>query len=403
VPSTLFIVENCPVPTDPRVWAECLTLRDAGWDVSVISPVGVTRDTAQREIIDGIEVQRFPSPGRAPGARGYLAEYGGALWQIARLARRISGDRRLDVVHVATPPDVILTAVNALRRRGAAAILDHHDLSPELFEAKFGRRGPLYWSLLRAERLGFALADVVVSPNESYRRIAMQRGGKAPDDVFVVRNGPDPDVFKAAEVDPSLAHGSRYLLGYVGHMGRQDGIEEAMRALAALHVLRQDWHAVFVGDGEALDPARRLSRELGIEESVSFTGFVHDRRRVVEIISSCDICLAPEPDNALNRQSTLIKVAEYMSVSRPVVANDLTETRATGADAVAYASNPGPAAFASAIDELLDDPIRRARLGELGRRRVEEQLGWPLARQRLLAAYERALARAASRRGGRAR
>lgn len=390
----MHIVENSSVPADPRVWPECLALRNAGWEVTVVCSAGVERDMGVRESLDGIEIHRFRPSESSGGAIGYVSEYGAALWEMTRMVRELARTTTFDVVHASSPPDVLLLTARSLRRRGAAMIFDHHDLSPELYEAKFGKRGAVHRSLLVAERLGMRLADVVVAPNESFRRIAVERGKKAPEDVFVVRNGPDPSVFRPVPPDPSLHRGASHLIGFVGHMGRQDGVLEALDVLDQLLDLRTDWHAVFAGDGEVLETARQSVSTGRLAGHVTFLGFVSDRARVVEILSSCDVCISPEPHNPLNDSSTLIKVAEYMAVGRPVVAFDLHETAVTARGAAILVADV--CAFARAIADLFDDPALRARMAEEGRARVVNSLGWSRSVAALHAAYARALERGGS-------
>jgi glycosyltransferase involved in cell wall biosynthesis len=397
-PRALILVENTSVPTDPRVWPECQSLARAGWDVTVVGPRGRQRDRERQVTIDGIRVHRFDLEPSGGSAGGYVREYGTALTRIAMRARALEREHRFDVVQACTPPDLLLLAVLPWRRR-CAFVLDHHDLSPELYEARYARRGGVHRMLLAAERVGFALADVVISTNESFRRVAIERGRKRAEDVFVVRNGPNPDVFRPRPADPELRGGAEHVIGYVGLMGRQDGVEEALRALSLLPTSVENWRALFLGDGEALEGARRLARHLGIGERTRFTGFIDDRQRIVEAIASCDICLSPEPRNPLNEKSTLIKVAEYMAVARPVVAFDLPETRATAGDSAAYAARDDAEAYAAAITDLLLDPGRRQRMGEAGRRRIIDGLSWTESERTLLAAYHRALDVAELRRG----
>jgi glycosyltransferase involved in cell wall biosynthesis len=400
VPSTLLLVENTSVPSDPRVWPEATTLRRAGWEVVIVCPTGSARESERFEIVDGVEIHRFQSAHHAGGAIGFVREYALALVRMRETVRRLARTHRFDIVHTATPPDVLLLTARSLRRRGARTILDHHDLSPELFEAKYGRRGLFHAGLRAFERVGFALADVVIATNDSFREIAIERGRKRPEDVFVVRNGPDPTIFRPIPGDDTVRRGATHVLGFVGVMGRQDGVLEAVQALAALRRMRTDWRAVFVGAGEVAAEAEKLTVSLGLADAIDFVGFVADRQRLVRLIATCDVCLSPEPPNELNRRSTLIKVAEYMAVGKPVVAFDLRETRATAGEAAVYAATPGPNAYAREIDALLDDPDRRQRMGELGRRRVVETLSWSHSEQHLLAAYERATGRAKRRPSG---
>ena len=368
-------------------------MRDHGWDVVVVCPR--RPDEVAVDEVEGVRIVRFEPSEGSGGARGYVSEYVRAFHRISSAIRTLSRDQRFDVVHAANPPDILLATALGPRRRGAASILDHHDLSPELYEVKFGRRGVGYRGLLVAERAGFALADVVISTNESFRQVAVGRGKKHPSDVFVVRNGPDPDVFRPVPPLPELRRGATHLVGFAGLMGSQDGVLEAIQALALLRQRRSDWRALFAGDGEVLTRARALAAELGLAEVVEFVGFVSDRERFVQLLASCDVCISPEPRNPLNDVSTLIKVAEYMAVGKPVVAFDLRETRFTAGDAAVYAQSVET--FAQAIDELLDDAERRERMGRVGRERVVTSLSWSRSKESLLAAYDRALERAAAR------
>lgn len=395
--SVLLLVENASVPTDTRVWSECRSLREAGFDVVVISPKGATRDLEQFELRDGIAIHRFRMPYARGGPRSFVSEYSVAFWRISRIARQLARKRSFAVVHAANPPDFLLLAAWPLKRRGSRFIFDQHDLVPELYISRFGRTPRLlYWLTCALERLSFSLADVVVSPNNSYRNIALERGRKETDDVFVVRNAPDTSLFRPGKPDPELKHGKPHLLAYVGAMNAQDGLDHAIRALAVLTRTRTDWHAIFVGDGDAAADTRRLAQDLGLEDLVSFTGFLR-APEVVRVLSTADICLSPEPRSPLNEASTFIKIAEYMAVERPVVAYDLTESRFSAGTAAVYASPDDVEGFASRIHELLDDPERRAAMGRLGRARVLSELSWERSKEALLAAYDRVLGPSPSR------
>jgi glycosyltransferase involved in cell wall biosynthesis len=315
-----------------------------------------------------------------------VREYAQASWRILQLARRRSRLRPFDAIHVANPPDILLLALLPLRRK-TRFVFDHHDLSPELYELRFPeRRWPLV--LLRLmERLSFALADVVISANESYRRLAIERGGVAPERVFVVRNAPDPEVMKPGPPDPALKRGRRFLLAYLGLMDAQDGVEFAIDALAALKARRSDWHALFVGAGPEVSALKARAARTGLEDATEFTGWIADRERLRRIMDTADVCLSPEPKNPLNDASTLIKVAEYMSMAKPIVAFDLAETRFTAGKAAAYATPNDAESFAAEIDRLLDDPVRRARMGAVGRARVERRFALRHSRAALLDAY----------------
>jgi glycosyltransferase involved in cell wall biosynthesis len=385
----LILVENAPVPFDRRVRQESLALRNAGFEVVVISPQGSDGDSVPYELYEGIEIHRFPHR-EATRAAGYLLEYSDALWRIRRLIRQLTSKRQFGVVQACNPPDFLLTAAWPLKRRGTRLLFDHHDLAPELYESRYESRDAFYFALRAAERLAFRMADAVITTNESYRRIAIERGKRRPEDVFVVRNAPDPEQFKPVEPDNSMKRGRKHLVTYLGLMGPQDGIDGALRILGRLRAERDDWHAVFMGDGEIFDEMRQLAHELGIADFVEFTGRVREDR-ILPILSAADVCIAPEPSSPLNDRSTFVKVVEYMAMSRPVVAFDLVETRASAGNAALYAPPGDEAAFARCIAALLDDADRRRALGELGRRRMAGELSWTCSREELLRAYARVL------------
>jgi glycosyltransferase involved in cell wall biosynthesis len=387
----LILVENLSVPFDRRVWQECLALRRAEWDVAVICPRGAKYDREPFELLEGVQIHRYPLREAKGGPIGYLREYGSALWHTARIARRLDRNRRFDVVQACNPPDLLLLAVLPLKRRGARLIFDQHDLGPELYLSRFGRgRDPLYRFVCALERLTFRLADVVISTNGSYRRVALTRGRKHPDDVFVVRSAPDLSRFRPMEPDPSLRLGRDHLISYLGVMGPQDGVDHALRALGLLHERRQDWRAIFIGEGPVLAAMRQLTLDLGLDAAVEFPGRLSDED-VQRILSSSDVCLAPDPKNPLNDVSSMNKIVEYMAMARPVVAYDLVEARVSAADAALYAAANDVASMASCIDELLDDPERRRAMGLAGLARVQDSLSWARSEEVFLAAYARAL------------
>jgi glycosyltransferase involved in cell wall biosynthesis len=391
----LIVSENAPVPADRRVMNVARALVAADWEVVVACAMGEGHDDAPYEELDGIEIHRYPLR-PASGAADYVREYCEATLHLRRSARRLAGERRFDVVHACNPPDFLLLAARSLRRQGTRLVFDHHDLVPELYRSRFGRGKDLgYRALLAMERMAFRLADVSLATNGSYARIAVQRGGMAPDDVFVVRNGPDLSRFQPVEPDPALKRGKRFLLGYLGIMGPQDGVDHAIRALAHL-ARRDDWHAVLVGKGESLDEMRGLARQLGIADRLEFTGWRYDDD-IRSILSTCDVCLAPDPPSPLNDLSTMIKIPEYMAMGCPVVSYDLPESKVSAGEAAVYAAPGDPEDYARCIDELLQDPQRRERLSRAGREAVHDKLAWQHQIDPLLRAYQRALGADAQR------
>ncbi|MGH2873211.1 MAG: glycosyltransferase family 4 protein [Solirubrobacteraceae bacterium] len=381
------------MPADVRVWNEARTLSDAGYEVVILCAAlrGTDASTESVELLDGIEIRRYALEPAERGVISYAREYAHALWRIHRAVRRLSSERHFDVVHAANPPDVLLLGALVLRRAGARFIFDHHDLVPELYRTRFGdRSSSLHALTLRAERLAFSLADVVICPNESYREIALARGRCHPADVFVVRNGPDLARLRLVEPDPSLKRGRRHLISYLGAMAPQDGVDHAIRALAVVRERRDDWYAIFMGDGESLTHMRELARTLGVDDMIDFAGWSGDAY-IRRVLSTSDVCLAPEPPNPLNELSTMIKITEYMAMARPVVSYGLKESRLAAGDAAAYARANHPASLAERIDELLSDEALRIRMGEAGRGRVEREFSWDHSARELRAAYVRAL------------
>ncbi|MER6098589.1 glycosyltransferase family 4 protein [Streptomyces sp. NPDC001728] len=382
----LILVENLSVPFDRRVWQECTTLRDAGWEVHVICPQGSKRDTEPEAVIDGVRIHRYPLRAATGGPAGYLREYGSALWHTFRLARRVGP---VDVVHACNPPDLLFLPALWMKRRGARFVFDQHDLVPELYLSRFDRgEDLLYRAVCALERRTYRAADVVIATNESYRDVAVRRGRKRPEDVFVVRSAPDTERFHPVPPEPGLKRGKPHLLCYLGVMGPQDGVDYALRALAKLRdeVGRTDWHAVFVGAGDTFDAMVELSRELGLSGQVEFTGRVPDAD-LVRYLSSADVCLSPDPCNPLNDVSTMNKVLEYMVMGRPMVSFDLREARVSAGDAAVYASADDESEFARLIAMLMDDPEQRARMGKSGQERINGPLAWRNSQRSLLAAY----------------
>jgi glycosyltransferase involved in cell wall biosynthesis len=386
----LLLSENAPVPADRRVWNECRTLVAAGWEVVVACAADPDRPQPSHEVLEDVEIHRYPLAPATSGARGYVREYGQAALRLRRLVRRLARARGFDIVHAANPPDFLLATAADLKRRGTRMVFDHHDLMPELYRSRFGAGAGLR-AVLACERMSFALADVVVSTNDSYRRIAIERGGKDAGDVFVVRNGPDLDRFTPVAADPQLKRGRPHMLAYLGMMGPQDGIDNAIESLAALAAQRDDWHAIFIGHGEVLEDMRALATRLGIAERIEFAGWRGDDD-IRRILSTADVCLAPDPPSPLNDVSTMIKIPEYLAMGRPVVSYDLHESRVSAGSSALYAKDSDPQDFARCVAELLGDPARREQMGREGLRRVRSELSWQHSAPVLVEAYEHALA-----------
>lgn len=388
----LILVENLALPFDRRVWQEATTLQANGYQVSIICPTG-NGYPAYYEEIDGIAIYRYDLPLEAEGPRGYAVEYSAAMWHTFRLMFRVRKERGFDVIHACNPPDLLFLVGGFCKLFfGTRFLFDHHDINPELYEAKFGRRDIFWRLMLLLERLTFMTADVSIATNESYKRIAVERGHMKPENVYVVRSGPRLDRLRILPPTEALKRGRRYLVGYVGVMGKQEGIELLLEAVR--HIVydlgRTDVHFGLVGGGTSVDELRALAGELGVADYVTFTGRVSDAD-LVAMLNTADVCVNPDVANEMNDKSTMNKIMEYMAVGKPIVQFDLTEGRFSAQDASLYATRNDPFDMARKIIELLDDPARREAMGRFGRDRIEHQLEWKYEAPKLLAAYEAAL------------
>ncbi|WGH77277.1 glycosyltransferase family 4 protein [Jannaschia ovalis] len=385
----LIVVENLPVPLDRRVWLEATTLRSAGYAVSVICPMGRGWDAAYEEI-DGVHIYRHPAPPEAhAGAVAYAREYLHAIRHWFRLARTVRRERGFDVIHGCNPPDLIWLLALRYRLAGVRYLFDHHDVCPELFEAKFGKRGLLYGVMRLWERITFACAQVSIATNESFARIARDRGGMAAEDVFVVRSAPRIEKFTPGPGDPAYRRAGT-VLGWIGIIGQQEGLEIMVAAVG--HLVRElgkdDVHVVVIGFGPHQDAVEAEVAHLGLADHFTFTGALYGEA-MLAALNACDIGLAPDPKNAMNDISTMNKVMEYMTLEMPLVQFDLTEGRASAGDAALYARANDPEDFAAKVAWLMDHPEEARAMGRRGRARVLERLSWDHSAPQLLAAYER--------------
>ena len=388
-----IVVENLPVPLDRRVWREACALRDAGYRVSVVCPKGTGSSRTSYENLDGIEIHRHHS-WEASSAAGYLMEYTLALAAECHLTLRIFARTKFRILQACNPPDSIFLIALLLRPFGVRFIFDHHDLAPELFESKFGRAsGVFYWLTRLLEFCSFRVAKVCIATNESFKEIAVLRGRKHPEDVFVVRNCPDVTNLGRRPLSPELQSAKPFLVVYVGFMGSQDGLPLLVESIDHIvrHEKRQDTHFVLVGGGTELPMLRAMVARRGLDSFVTFTGQV-PYENVATYLSRADIGVSPDPKTPMNDKSTMIKILEYMAYGLPVVLFDLKEGRRIAESAALYASPNDPISFANQIVRLLNCEQLRRELGACGRRRVEDRLNWVAEKTSLLKAYERALA-----------
>ncbi len=370
------------------MWQEATTLREAGYTVSIICPKGPGFEKS-RETLEGIDIYRHSLPVEASGPLGYVLEYGAALFWEFILAVRIAVTTGFDVIHACNPPDLIFLVAMPFRLFGKKFLFDHHDINPELYEAKFGRRDFFYRLMRFFERSTFRLADVSIATNESYRRIAIERGGMKPADVFVVRSGPRIEKMRMFDPVEKWRFGKKHLVAYVGVMGNQEGIDLLLEAAREIVVVagRKETHFTLVGSGTELENLQTLKSRLGLDDHVTFTGRISDQE-LLEVLNTADVCVNPDIVNEMNDKSTMNKIMEYMSLGKPIVQFETTEGRVSAANASLYARPNDSADLAARIVELLDDPGRRAVMGSFGRERVESVLSWEHQVPKLLAAYD---------------
>lgn len=386
----LIIVENAPVPFDTRVWKEAASLHENGYEVTVLCPRRKGWEKLY-ELIDGVHIYRHPMTKEGDSPVGYLLEYSAALFWEFLFAWWIYLRRGFHVIQGCNPPDDIVLIALPFKLFRIKYIFDHHDAIPELYLSKYQKKGFLYKVQVWLEKLTYRFSDVVMATNNSYKEIAVTRGGIDPKDIFVVRNGPDLRTFKVVPPISSLKNGKTFLVGYVGNMSVQDGLDILLEV--ALHIKklgRDDIHFTCVGGGPGLARLQEMVKTMNLGDMVNFTGRIPDKQ-LLEILSTADVCVNPDKPDEMNNISTMIKIMEYMALGKPIVQFDLNEGRVSAQEASLYADNHNQVAdFASKLLWLLDHPDERRRMGEFGLRRVEKELAWEYSVENLLAAYQRA-------------
>lgn len=389
----LIIVENSAVPFDTRVWKEACSLRENGYEVNVICP-RAGRHTRGFEVLEGVRIFRHPMPEERDGVWGYILEYAAALFWEILYSWWIFLRHGFHVIQGCNPPDTIFLVALPFKIFGVKYIFDHHDANPELYLSKYEKRGLLYNIQVWLERQTFRFSDVVMSTNSSYRDLAINRGKIARDDVFIVRNGPDLGWFKATKPNPSLKYGKQYLVGYVGTMSIQEGLDILVEVAARIREMgRDDVHFTCVGGGPGLAGLRTLVKNKNLGEVMNFTGRVPDQE-LLEILSTADVCVNPDRPCEMNDISTMIKIMEYMALGKPIVQFELKEGRFSAREASLYASKENQVQdFADKILWLLDHPEARERMGAFGIQRVQRELAWEHSVPNLVAAYERSFCR----------
>lgn len=387
----LIIVENLPVPFDTRVWQEANALKDEGYKVSIICPIGKGYKE-KREVINGISIYRHSLPMEGHGKIGFLVEYSIALFLEFMLSLKIFFKEGFDVIHACNPPDNIFLIGAFYKLFGKKFIFDHHDLNPELYFAKFGTKNFFYNLLLLFERLTFQFADVSLATNESYKEIAIKRGGMKPEKVFVVRSGPNLKRLVIQPPNKDIKRNKKYMVGYLGVIGKQEGIDYLLEAAKYIREKkgRNDIFFGIVGGGTYLEEAKERCIQLGINDIVEFTDRVSDEK-MLEYINTADVCVNPDEFNEMNDKSTMNKILEYMALGKPIVQFNNKEGRVSAGESSLYADNNNAVDFAEKILYLLDNKEIRLKMGKIGRDRIEKELNWNITKVNLLKAYKTCL------------
>ncbi len=383
----LMLLENSTYPVDPRVRQEAKTLSEAGYQVSVICPRATNQPWCEND--NGVSIFRYPSL-QAQGFLGYILEYSYSLAAMSILSLIVWVYSGFDVIHAANPPDSAVFIALFYKLFGKRFVFDHHDIAPEMYLVRYKNKGSqvVYRILVWLEKTSCRFADHVIATNQSHKNVEMQRGLVPEDHITIVRNGPAMACLNLARPDTCSREKEKVVFGYIGVIGPQDGLDYLLRALQLLNTVlqRNDFSCMIIGEGSALAELKIQAKHLGLLQYVSFTGFL-PQAEALKRLSTVDICVDPDPSNIYNDRCTMIKLMEYMALGKPIVAFDLPEHHVTAGDAALYARPNEELDFARQIMTLMDDYQRRAKMGQIGMKRVENELAWSYQAQKLLDAY----------------
>ena len=389
--SCVIVVENLAVPVDRRVWQEAQALTKAGWRVSVICPCN-ERYPSTFEVLDEIAIYRHRLPVEARGRLAFFVEYAFALFHEFRLLVKIYRERGFSIIQACNPPDLIFLIASPFRLMGKRFIFDQHDVAPELFITKFGRKGPLFQMLRLCEWLTYKSADFVICANASFREIAISRGGVRPELVETVYSIPDRKNMYRTTPSESVRSGRKFVLGYLGIIGNQDGVDQMV--LAVNHLVREegyrDFQAVIIGNGPALASIQTLARKLGVGDYVTFTGYLTGED-LMSHVSAFDIGVIPDPINESNDIMSMNKVFEYCALGIPTVAYKLKETTRLLGDAAVYADTPDPSSLAKACLRLMLDDGLRKDCSERASELAKTSFDWQIEASKYVGVFERVL------------
>lgn len=386
--NVLIIVENLPVPNDRRVWLEATTLQKAGYNVSVISIKGKNA-SASREVLDDVHVYRYPTPPQTSGTLSFIIEFAYCWIMSFYLSLIVARKQGIDIIHACNPPETFWLIGWFYKLFGKKFLFDHHDLSPEMYYSRFGKKGTAYKLLILLEKLTFKTADIVMTTNETHKNIAIERGGYPADKIYIVRSGPDHHKLSPAEPDLSLKNGKPYMVSYLGVLNPQDGVDTVVHLADYMvkQMGRTDIQFVIMGSGDSLQDLKDLTTELGLNDYMHFTGWV-ELDTIRAYLSTSDVCVDTMPKTPYSDAATMNKILEYMSVARPVAVFDLVESRVSAQTAAVYANPDDVPDLAQKVSDLLADEQKRQEMGQFGRQRIENELAWEHQQKNLLAAYE---------------
>jgi glycosyltransferase involved in cell wall biosynthesis len=385
----LIIVENLPLPFDRRVWQEANTLSDNGAVVSIICPK-MKGYTKSYECLNGIHIYRHPLPIEAKGAFGYLLEYVTALFWEFTLSWKIYFKKKFHVIQGCNPPDLIFLVALFFKPFGVKYVFDHHDINPELYIAKYNKKGFFYNFLLVVERLTFAIADYSIATNESYKEIAVKRGKMPEEKVQVIRSGPRLDRLPITAGNETYKKGRKFLIGYVGVIGEQEGIDLLLESIKFITERRLDVQFAIIGGGTSLESVKQLAADMSLNSFVDFYGRVDDKT-MVEVLNTSDLCVNPDRPTEMNNLSTMNKIMEYMALKKPIVQYDLKEGKFSAQEASLYAQNTSTSDFAEKLMWLLDHEDQRISMGNYGYERILNTLSWDFESKKLVDFYKRIL------------
>jgi len=399
-----MFVENA-YPNDTRVKNEADALTDAGYSVTV---VGLRKHNQPRsEVVKGVQVYRLPrlelfqkTPSENPTLLqrlwlkiktliGYVSEYVYFTGACFLMSVYVAFKHGFDVIHAHNPPDTLWAVALPWKLIGKKYVFDHHDLCPELYRSRYGAKHDFVASVLQMVEWGnMKLADVTIATNESYKQRQIERGGRKPDTIFIVRNGPNKNRMQMPPPSKRLRGMNKRILVYIGSLNPQDGVDYLVRSLKHLlyDLKRSDFYCVIMGSGDSLEDLRGLTKHLKLENHVELTGWISDKD-LQENLAAADICVDPDPSSPLNDVSTWIKIMEYMACAKPIVSFDLKETRYSAQDAALFVPPNDEVAFAQATARLMDNAALREQMGRFGQERVQNELQWSVVSKNLLAAY----------------